>query len=266
MLVLTIDGMNIIRRVYEAIPGDKDTPERADGAIKSITGSIKRAIKEVSPTHALCALDVTGKTWRHDIYPGYKASRKPAPQVLLDRLPDIISNIEDLGIKTLGMPRYEADDIIATLVTKLDKKDIPTVILSTDKDLFQLINGDKIISRNHFNKEDRNEQWVINKFGVKPQQIGDLLAMMGDKSDDIPGIPGVGQKRAAELLEIYGSLDEILHMKDIIPGTLGKNICENADKAKISQRLVSLETGLNLKLNLADLRLHAVKQNEGPVF
>lgn len=253
MKVLLIDAMSIIRRVYEAIQ-DSDHIAKAESAATSSVSSIKRALKDNAPTHVLCAFDSQKLTWRHEVYAAYKANREPTPAALVDRLPQIKSDLLDIGLTSINREGVEADDIIATVTSKLSHTDAHITIASTDKDLLQLVNGNRIVLRDHFTGDIKDKAWVEARYGVAPELIGDLLALVGDSSDNIPGVHGIGIKTAATLLQLYGSLDEIIFMKDVIAGKTGEKIRTQISQARLSKELVSLKTDIDLGITLNSIK------------
>jgi 5'-3' exonuclease len=256
--LLVIDGLNVVRRIYEANLAP-DSPAKAQGAVKSSVQSLRRALTEHAPTHAVAFFDHGGTTWRHDMYAPYRQSRKPMPQVLRDVLPELYTQVEaTLQVACRTYPGIEADDAIGqtSLAWRKAFPEDSVTALSTDKDIAQLI-ADGVRVWDHFKNECRDTAWVVAKFGVEPALLGDLLALMGDASDDIPGIPKVGVKTAAKLLNEYGSLQAVLAAGPTIPGALGLKLQTNADDARLSRQLVSFKLDSTLGLSWKDLRVSA---------
>jgi protein Xni len=251
--LLLIDGLNIVRRVYEAIPVP-DSPEKAIGATRSSIASIRRALVQHSPTHVLAAFDHGGPTWRHELYPDYHKSRKPMPEPLSAALPTIRGQIQQLGVPTLRFPGVEADDVLATVYGHWAAKERGTAtILSTDKDLAALIaQGAQVYD--HFAQRWRDEAWAYGKFGVSTSQLQDLLALAGDSTDDIPGVPGVGVKTAAKWLNTFGSLEELLSRANEVSGKVGEALRANLDQARLARQLVAFKSDLSLGLTWNALR------------
>ena len=252
--LLAIDGLNIVRRCYEANPA-VDSPEKARGAVTSAFSSFERALEEHNPTHVLAAFDFGGHTWRHDLYPQYRQSRKPMPEELREVVPAFRERLtRDLGMPVACVPNVEADDVIGTVVTRwLTTKHAPAVVLSTDKDLATLMAQGALI-RDHFKREWRDAAWVMAKFGVAPEQLADLLALTGDSTDDIPGVEKVGVKTAAKLLKEYGTLENLLSNAGSIKGKLGLKLVEQADMARLSRKLVALDTEVSIGVTWNSLR------------
>lgn len=259
---LLIDGLNVIRRCYEANPAP-DSTDKARAAHRASVASIRRALVEHTPTHALMVMDSAAKSWRHARFPGYKAGRKPMPAVLREEIPAIEQTLSTtLGLRTLTMPEQEADDVLASAVTQLTQPvNLPVVVLSTDKDLCCLIQGNTRV-RDHFNQVWRNGDWVVAKFGVPPRLLADLLALTGDASDGIPGAPQVGTRTASRWLSQYGSLDAVLKAArngdaDLLRTQAGRLLKDNIELVETSRELVTLDRGLPLPIQLDDCRIAA---------
>jgi protein Xni len=256
--LLLVDGLNLIRRVYAAQPGP-DGPEKADGGRVSCAQSLERALREVEPSHALIVLEGAEPTWRHRLFPGYKAGHAPMPEALAAALPSYREAFAALGVNSFELAGNEADDVIATLAVKLAAAGGVAVILSTDKIFLQLL-SDSIQVRDHFARRDFDRAFVAERFGVEPERLRDLLALAGDSTSSISGVPGVGPKTAAKLLAAHGSLDAILEAAArgtaAAPFTerLAATLVAHADDARLARRLLELRTELELGLNLMDLR------------
>lgn len=252
-VLLLADGLNIVRRVYEANPGN-DSPEKADGAVRSSLASFRRALVEHRPSHFLAVFDHGGPTWRHELYPQYKAKRKPMPAELQARIPDIREQLAAMALAHCSVPGVEADDVIPTVGLRW-KRTRPgrVIVLSTDKDLAVLLPAG-IEVRDHFKPEWRDEAWVLAKYGVPAALLGDFLALMGDSTDGIPGVPGIGQKTAAKLLLEFGSLDALLARAGEVKGKVGESLRASIGEAQLSKQLVSFKTDLTLGLTWRSLR------------
>jgi DNA polymerase-1 len=252
MKLLLIDGLNILRRIYEANQED-DSQAKVDSAFKSALSSFRRALAEHSPTHVLPAFDFGGRTWRHGLYEAYRASRKPMPAILQQNLPVFYERLGELGLHVVSVPGVEADDVIGTAFLRWKASDRgEAVVLSTDKDLFWLISqGAKVWD--HFKSEWRTAAAVEEKFGVPPAMMVDYLALMGDSTDDIPGVSRVGAKTAAKLLRKYGSLEQVVANADQLKGAVGESLRAEAENAMLSRELVKLKTDVSLGLTWRQL-------------
>lgn len=254
MKALLIDGLNLVRRVYAAVPGDQDTIEHFEGALESIVQSLRRALNEVAPSHAACVFDGDGKTWRHEMFPDYKKDRPPMPDTLQANLHRVLEVIEETGIRTIAVDRTEADDVIATIAVKIAAREGRVVILSTDKSMCQLV-SDRIQVRDHFAGRYLDRGHVREKFGVSPSQLPILLGLMGDKSLNVPGVTSIGARTGARLIGRYGTLEQILAHAKAIPGRPGKALRLETDNARLSAALARLKTDINVGINLAELRI-----------
>jgi protein Xni len=249
---LLIDALNIIRRVYAAQPGE-ESPERVEYAQTSTVQSLQRAVRECRPTHACCVFDSPEPGWRHDMYADYKAGRTPMPGVLQQKLSVFKEAFSDFGVSSIEIPTLEADDVIATLASKVALRNGHVIILSTDKIFFQLI-SEHITIRDHFNKRDIDHSYVMDKFGVRTDQFSDFLALSGDSTNNIGGVPSVGKKTAARLLSQFDTLDNVLSAAHVIPGKLGEMIRSHGEDARTAQTLVRPRVDLELGLNLRTFR------------
>lgn len=249
---LLVDALNLIRRVYAAQPGD-DGPQRVEDALTTTVHSLQRAMRECRPTHAVCVFDGQEHGWRHELYAAYKAGRVPMPPALQSSLTTFEEAFLELGVPSLVFPTLEADDVIATLAGKVALRNGRVVILSTDKMFIQLL-SDQIKIRDHFKKRDVDHVYVLEKFGVKPEQFIDLLALAGDSTNNIPGVPSVGLKTAARLLLEFNDLDNILSVAAMMKGKTGEMLRSHAEDARTSQALVRLCSDMELGLNLKSFR------------
>jgi protein Xni len=260
--LLLIDGLNVVRRIWEAIPIE-DSPEKAIGAMRSCVASFKRAIEEHSPSHAVAVFDFGGPTWRHALYQEYHAGRKPMPESMRASLTALIAKLREMGIHSFSIPGYEADDVLAAISTRwITKIKSSVTILSTDKDLAMLI-AQGVRLRDHFKGEDRDESWVRSKFGVSAAQLHDLLALTGDTTDNVPGVPGVGVKTAAKLLNALGDLEGVLRQAKLVPldgessvfsGKVRESLLANEATVRLARELVGFKTDMKLELTLNGIR------------
>lgn len=247
MALLIIDALNIVRRIHEAVPGP-ESEERVADTVTSSLASFRRALKTHHPTHAVAVFDHGGPTWKHALYAPYQAQRKPMPELLKGGVQTIQQALPSLGLHWIAIAGIEADDAIATLVEKWCQASADQVtILSTDKDFLQLL-SDQVCIYDHFKGRWRDAAYVQEKFGVKPTQMGDLLALMGDAVDGIPGVDKVGTKTAAGLLRINGNLDRVISNADKVGGQVGVNLRKGVETARLSRQLVSFKTDVSLGL------------------
>lgn len=262
--LLIIDGMCVIRRTYEGVP-IADPKAKADGAMRACAASILKAIHHHEPTHFVMAMDTPGKNWRHTLYPAYKAHREPAPQELMDAVPQLVNQLKSYGLRSVYAPGYEGDDVVNTVALKSLAAGFEVIVDSTDKDFLRLLaRGAKIWD--HFNKAWRNESYCVGKYGIPSARMTDFLALAGDEDDGIPGVTKVGAKTAASLLAEHGSLEGVLDAAHEIKGKVGERLREEADIARLSFKLASMSADTPLSLNAADLRVPATLPSPAEAF
>ena len=243
--LLAIDGLNIVRRVYEASP-DEDSPEKAATALRHALSSFRRLLETHSPTHVLAAFDFGGPTWRHALYPRYREQRAPMPSCLRAALPAFHDKLTAAGLCIVMLPEVEADDVIGTGVLRwLAEGRGEAIIATTDKDLHGLIAHGALVW-DHFKGEWHDDAWVRNKFGVPPELLVDLLALMGDVTDGVPGVSKVGMKTAAKLLNAYGDLDAVMAGAGILKTPIGERLRAEREILYLSRQLVQLKTDVRL--------------------
>jgi protein Xni len=249
MHVLLIDGLNLVRRIYEARPHDNDVldPE----LYTSATQSISRALRQHKPSHVCCVFDSSETTWRHELYPLYKANRKPTPSVLAESLTEFAKFFEKIGVKSITVSNYEADDVIATIATGISAKDGMTTILSTDKNFLQLL-GQHIKVYDHFKDMNCSGEWVQKKYGVEHQLLLDYWALTGDSTNNIKGAPKVGPKTAVKLLTQYGTLNNLLN--NLPEDKIGLLLEKHRHDVNDARELICLKTDVELGVNLNELR------------
>ena len=257
---LAVDGFNLIRRIYEArIHKEKHQSESIDVSgedmkqvIEATKSSLVRALKEHQPTHAAMVMEHHEKTWRHLVYPAYKANRSETPPILLSSLPQFITAFSEIGVQSFGIYSYEADDVIATLATVVSVNNGEVVILSTDKIYLQLVN-DKVIVYDHFANKRCDRAYIEEKYQIVQDQYIDYLSLVGDKSNNIKGVQGIGPKSAVTMLSEHDSLDRILSAQPT--STMLKKVSASSADALRSRQLVTLKIDVELGQNLKSFRL-----------
>ncbi|MDX9691929.1 MAG: DNA polymerase I, partial [Acholeplasmataceae bacterium] len=267
--LVLIDGNSIMFRAYyaTAYPGAK-LMQSGQGvytnALFAFVGMFEKIITD-DITHALVAFDTAEPTKRHLSYEGYKAGRLKMPEELAQQIPMIYDYIRLLGVKLYFKPGYEADDIIGTLAKQKSKEGFDVEIYSSDRDLLQLV--DEHITVNLLKKGMKevhrfDPKTLLETYELTHEQMIDLKALMGDPSDNIPGVPGVGEKTAVKLLKDYGSLENLYAHKDEIKGKLGENIREFEHLALMSKDLVTIDIDATLDQEAYELEVHETKTNE----
>ena len=273
-----VDGSNFLFRAFHAMPPMSTKSGIPTGAVRGFVSMLLRLLADEKPTHLAVVFDAEGRSKRAELYPAYKANRSETPPELIPQFDLARRMVRALGITCLDATDVEADDILATLAQAGRHSDIPVVVVSSDKDLMQLVQDGRIELLDTMKEEGRGKRFaerdVSEKFGVPPSQLGDVLALMGDSSDNIPGVPGIGPKTAAQLVLHFGSVANLLRYLDE-HGGLGDLSLRGKDKVaaalrehraqlEISRRLVALEDDLPLPVPLASLerRVDAVKRDE----
>lgn len=238
-----IDGSGFIFRAYYAIKRDMTNPQGVP--VKAVYGFVTMMMKlmESHKGDSMAVIfDAARKTFRNDIYPEYKAHRPPAPDDLVPQFALVRDATVALNLPAIEMAEYEADDIIATYAHEAQKKGMRVVIVSSDKDLMQLIGGG-VEMYDAMNDRVINDAQVREKFGVAPDKVLDVLSLIGDSSDNVPGVPGIGPKTAAELINHFGDLDTLLaRAGEIKQDKRRETIIQNADKARLSRQLITLKS------------------------
>lgn len=248
-----IDGNSYTYRAFYAIGDLANSSGQPTGAILGFVNMLNKVRHEGKPDYLAICFDLKGPTLRHEKFHGYKAHRKPMPDDLQTQMPIIKEVVGAYGIPIFQMAGYEADDIIATLAMRF-KSQVDVFILSADKDMLQLV--DKYVSIYTPHKDDAitDEKRVFERYGVNPNQITDLLALAGDSSDNIPGVPGIGPKTAAELIGLFGSVEDILSNTHKIKQQKRKQLLEEfSEQARMSKELATVVRDVPIKVDLQRL-------------
>ncbi len=243
--LILIDGSYHLYRAWHALPRLSNRSNEPTGAIYGVTKTLYKIRKQYPAQHIGVIFDARGKNFRHQLYPQYKANRPPMPEELSVQVAPLQELIEALGIPLLCVPDVEADDVIATLAHQAAAINIHVLISSGDKDLAQLV-CPQISLINSLKDIVLDAQGVYQKYGVRPEQITDWLALAGDSADNIPGVPRVGAKTAAKWLAKYDTLDAIIAHAEEIPGTAGQNLREHSAQLPLNKTLVTLKTDVEL--------------------
>lgn len=251
--LILVDGSSYLFRAYYALPPLNNSKGQATGAILGVINMLKKLVNTYSPTKMVVVFDSKEPTFRHNIFKEYKANRSSMPEELAQQIKPLLEIITALGFCVVQIPGYEADDIIGTLVNKAERdNDIFSIISTGDKDLTQLVNDNTIIV-NTMNDTILDRSGVIDKFKVPPELITDYLVLTGDQVDNIPGVTNVGPKTAIKWLEQYKNLDGIVKYSSDIPGKAGENLRSAICNFDLYKKLVTIDTNLDLDLNIADL-------------
>ncbi|WP_288497353.1 DNA polymerase I [uncultured Acinetobacter sp.] len=249
-----VDGSYFLFRAFHALPPLTTSTGLQTNAIRGAISAIQKLMRRVQPTHMAVIFDTPEPTFRHQLSPIYKGDRPSMPEELSQQIPYLHALIRALGIPLHTLPGAEADDIIGTLAKRAEKEGYQVLISTGDKDMAQLVT-DKVTLEDSFKDKPMDVDGVIEKFGVRPDQIIDYLTLMGDASDGIRGVPGVGAKTAAKLLNEYGSIDGILKNVDNIKGKVGQSLKDNVDGITLDHQLASIIIDLDLNISYEDLKL-----------
>ncbi len=249
--IYLIDGHSYAYRAFHAIRQLTDSKGLALNAVYGFTRMLLKLIKDERPDYIAVAFDTPGKTFRHDMYDLYKANRSEQPEEMRHQIPLIKEVVDALDIPIFELNEYEADDVLATLAAKAESEGMEAVIVTGDKDMLQLISDSVKVLNPHKENSPIDAEAVKNRFGVGPEQMRDLMAMAGDSSDNIPGIPGIGPKTAAGLLSEYGTLENVFEHVDEVKGQKRReNLAENKDIAFLCRDLVTLRRDAPLEIDL----------------
>ena len=250
--LILVDGSSYLYRAYHALPPLTNKAGQPTGAIKGVL-SMLRSLRQAYPDSlTVVVFDAKGKTFRDDLYPEYKAHRPPMPDDLRSQIEPLHQAIRALGYPLLAISGVEADDVIGTLATQAWQLQQPTVISTGDKDMAQLVN-EHVTLVNTMTDTTMDIEGVKEKFGVAPERIIDYLALMGDKVDNVPGVPSVGPKTAVKWLSEFGSLEQIVAQADSIKGKVGEKLREFADQLPLSKQLVTIRCDVELPQPLTEL-------------
>lgn len=250
--LILIDGSSYLFRAYHALPPLTNSKGDPTGAIYGVLNMLRKLQKDYDPAHIAVVFDPKGKTFRYDMYAQYKANRTKMPDELRSQIAPLHQAIEALGLPLIIVDGVEADDVIGTLALKAKQAGMQTLISTGDKDLAQLVDED-ITLINTMTDKLMDRAGVEEKFGVPPELIIDYLALVGDTSDNVPGIPKVGPKTAVKWLSEYGSLDEIIKHADDIKGKVGENLRAHLEDLALSKQLVTVKLDVDL-----DIAIHTL--------
>ena len=257
--LILVDGSSYLYRAYHALPPLTNSKGVPTGAVKGVINMMRRLLKDYPQSTVVVVFDAKGKTFRDDIYSDYKAQRPPMPDDLRVQIEPIHNIIKAMGLPMLIIDGVEADDVIGTLAVQATAAEQPVIISTGDKDIAQLVN-EHITLINTMNNSTLDREGVIEKFGIPPELIIDYLALLGDKSDNIPGVPGVGEKTALGLLQGIGGLDDIYARLDEVAGlafrgakTMSPKLEEHRELAYLSYLLATIKTDVEMPLQIGEL-------------
>lgn len=260
--LLLLDGHSLAYRAFHALPEENfaTTTGQPTNAVYGFTSMLLNVLRDEKPTHAAVAFDVSRKTFRSERYPQYKATRSASPPSFRGQVELIREVLAALGIPVFEADGYEADDIIATLTKRAQSDGFDVDILTGDRDSFQLVNEHVTVLYPRKGVSDLQRttpELVIEKYGLRPDQYADYAALRGDPSDNLPGIPGVGEKTAAKWLVQFDNLENLLAHADEIAGKVGESLRANADQVRLNRELTQLHDAVNIATPISNLTVPA---------
>lgn len=249
---ILVDGSSYLFRAYHALPPLTNSKGEATGATVGVINMLRRLTAEYRPTHIAVVFDAPGKTFRDELYPEYKANRPPMPEDLREQIQPTLDIIHAMGLPLLVVDGVEADDVIGTLARQATEEQRETLVSTGDKDMAQLVN-DHVTLINTMSDTVMDAGGVMEKFGVRPDQIVDFLALTGDSVDNIPGVPKCGPKTAAKWLGAYVTLDGVMENADQIKGKIGESLRATLPQLPLSRILTTIKTDVALDVGPGDL-------------
>ncbi len=250
-----IDGSSYIYRAFFAIGRLTNPQGMPTQAVFGFIQMIRKILEQEKPEHLAMVFDAKGPTFRHDLYEEYKAHRPTMPDDLIVQIPYIKEVSRYYGLPILEKQGFEADDIIATLAKQAEAKGFEVVIVSGDKDLMQMISP-RICMWDTLKNQVFNLETVQERFGTSPSQWVDIMGLAGDSSDNVPGVPGIGEKTAVKLIQAHGSLDKLLdESTPVTPPKLKEKLLQYKEQALLSRALVTLDTEVPLDLSATELEI-----------
>src|SRR5215203_4799654 len=253
-----VDGNNLAYRAFFALPEELATSEGfSTNALLGFANMLFKLLADYKPKGVAVAWD-TRPVHRHEALESYKSERKPMPDLLREQFPYFRPIVEAFGYRNLEFEGWEADDVIATLATRADEAGVKTTVVSTDRDAFQLCSENIVLMMTPRGVADVNvytPERVQLRYGIRPDQIPDFIGLKGDSYDNIPGVPGIGDKTAGQLVAQYGSLEEVIEHADDLSPARRKNILEHADQARVSKQLATMRRDLDIECNPSQLVL-----------
>ena len=259
--LILVDGSSFLFRAYHAIPPLTNPQGEPTNAIYGVSNMLRKLITDYHSEYITVVFDSPGKTFRNDLYDQYKAHRPPMPDDLRIQIKPLHELIRAMGLPLIMQSGVEADDVLGALAQLAEKQGFKVIISTGDKDMAQLVT-DNIILENTMSNTRLDIQGVVDKFGVKPNQIVDYLALMGDSSDNIPGIAKVGPKTAAKWLEQYQTLENLVANADKITGKIGESLRDGLHQLPLAKQLTTIKCDLNLPYEMEDLRRSPVNIDE----
>ena len=259
--LILVDGSSYLFRAFYALPDLRTARGQPTGAMRGVISMLQKLCDDYPESSVVVVFDAPGKTFRDEIYGEYKATRAAMPDDLRSQIGPLHELIQVMGLPLLVVPDVEADDVIGTLAKQASEKKIDTIISTSDKDLAQLVN-EHVTLMDTMKNEFLNPDGVVAKFGVRPDQIIDYLALMGDKVDNIPGVEKCGPKTAVKWLDAYGSLEGVVENADQVKGKIGENLRSAIPQLPLSYELATIKCDVELEHSLEELTRSSFKEEE----
>lgn len=266
--IVLIDGNSIVNRAFYGVPDLSNSEGFHTNAIFGFLNILFKILDEEKPDYLTVAFDLKAPTFRHKMYEAYKGTRKPMPEELREQIPVLKELLSAMGIAIIQMEGYEADDLLGTLAKRSEKEGLLVTLVSGDRDLLQIATDDILIripktKGGKTEIEDYHTQEVIDKYGVPPLGIIELKALMGDASDNIPGVPKIGEKTATELLKQYGNIENLKeHIEEITKKSIKETLTNNFDLAVLSKKLATIEINAPVEINYEDMTISSLYTKE----
>lgn len=257
--LIAIDGNSLMHRAFYALPPMTTADGTPTGALHGFISMLLKLVA-MEPDYLLVAFDMHGPTFRHDMYEAYKASRRETPDDLRKQFPLLKELLIEMGVAVCECPHFEADDILGTFARRSEGAGVDALLVTGDRDALQLVNEHThvLMTKKGISETiEYDPAALLETYGLSPDRMRDLKGLMGDNSDNIPGIPGVGEKTALKLLNEYGTLEGVLSHGADIPGKLGERVREHADSARMSYTLGTIDTNAPVDMDIGDCVFHA---------
>ncbi|MBJ7550122.1 5'-3' exonuclease H3TH domain-containing protein [Marinomonas ostreistagni] len=253
--LLLIDALNLIRRLHAALEHEQDEQRRIERTQSLCVDALAKLVAQFTPAYMAIVFDSPSKTWRHEVFPEYKLGRPPMDDLLLESMPKFAEVFRFNSWPCLRLTGWEADDLVATLAYKASLHAIPSMIVSTDKGYTQLLQYPNILQYDYFAKQGYDPQWVVQKYGVKPKLLPDYWALVGDTTNHIPGVKGVGPKSSVTILEGKSGLENVFDSLSEYPAKFQKLLEGQLAHCQFARSLVTLKCDVDIGIRLSQLTL-----------
>jgi len=265
--IIIIDSNAIIHRAYHALPKLTDKSGEMANAIYGFLLFFLKAVNEFSPQYVAAAFDFPAPTFRKEKYPLYKAHREKAPDELYNQIPKVKKILKDFGVQVFEKKGFEADDVIGTICAKSSEQGVESVVLTGDMDALQLVDEKTKVYALKRGVKDAilySEKEVEEKYGgLKPNQLSDFKSLRGDPSDNIPGVPGIGEKTAIKIIKKFGSLDKVYELIEETEGPIKEKLLKSKDEAYLSEMLAEIERNVPINFVLKNCEWKGYNKKEG---